>query len=78
MQRAFSSVELKVPELMKKQGVSAPDLWRDSAGRIGRRTAYRIANGEKDTLYLEEIAALCDLLGVEPGDLFERRQGKKR
>ena len=50
----------------------------ESAGRISQRSAYRIAEGGKAALYPDEIAALCDILHVEPGDLFERVAKGKR
>ena len=58
---------------MRERGMTAYRLAADSGGRISQRTAYRLADEEKAALYPEEIAALCDILGVEPGDLFDRK-----
>jgi DNA-binding Xre family transcriptional regulator len=65
------TVKLKVADLMAARGMTAYRLAADSGGRISQRTAYRLANNEKAALYAEEIAALCDILEVTPGDLFE-------
>jgi len=76
----LSVVRLLVSDLMEKRGMTAYRLAKDSGGRIRQRTAYRLAQGEKAALYPEEIAALCDMLDVEPGDLFERvpeKRGKR-
>jgi DNA-binding Xre family transcriptional regulator len=73
----LSTVTLRVPYLMDKAGITAYRLAADSGGRISRRTAYRLSRGEKAGLYPEEIAALCDVLDVQPGELFEVTKGKR-
>jgi DNA-binding Xre family transcriptional regulator len=70
-------VTLRIAALMQERGITAYALARDSHGRISRRTAYRLAAEEKAALYPEEIAALCDVLDVEPADLFEFKPGRK-
>ena len=70
-------MRLLVADLMKKRDITAHALYRDSGDRISRSTAYRLARGEKVSLRPEEIAALCDVLEVEPNDLFERQQAEK-
>jgi DNA-binding Xre family transcriptional regulator len=81
MSPILSTVKLRVAALMRARDLTAYALARDSGGRISRRTAYRLANEEKAALYPEEIAALCDILGVEPGELFEyvpETKGKRK
>lgn len=72
----LSVVKLLVAELMEQRGITAYRLAADSGGRISQRTAYRLANQEKAALYPEEIAALCDILEVDPADLFEFKRGR--
>lgn len=62
------------PELLKARGVTAYRLAAESGGRIPQRTAYRIASGEKQALEPAEMAALCDVLGVTPAELYEYRK----
>jgi DNA-binding Xre family transcriptional regulator len=73
----LSVVTLRVPYLMEKAGITAYRLAADSAGRISRRSAYRLSTGEKAALYPDEIAALCDVLDVQPGELFDISKGKR-
>ena len=74
----FSTVKLRVPDLMRQADMTAYRLAAESGGRISRRTAYRLSVGEKETLRLEELAALCDVFGLtNVGELFELRQGRR-
>jgi DNA-binding Xre family transcriptional regulator len=73
----LSVVKLRVAALMRERDMTAYRLAADSGGRISQRTAYRLAGEEKAALYPEEIAALCDIFDVEPGELFERKVGKR-
>lgn len=61
-------------DLLKARGMTPYRLAADSGGRIAQRTAYRIASGEKQALEPEEMAALCDALGVTPAELYEYRK----
>lgn len=61
---------------MAEAGITAYALSRDSKGRIRQRTAYRLSKGDKAALYPDEIAALCDIFGVTPGELFDFKAGK--
>jgi DNA-binding Xre family transcriptional regulator len=63
---------------MAERNVTAYRLAADSGGRISQSTAYRLADGTKESLRLEEIAALCDVLEVDPGQLFELKRAGKR
>jgi DNA-binding Xre family transcriptional regulator len=74
--RYVSSVRLTVPELLAKRGLTPYALAKTLEGRVSRSAVYRMAAGDKVALGLDEIAGLCDALGVEPGDLFERVKGK--
>jgi DNA-binding Xre family transcriptional regulator len=70
-------MRLLAGKAMKEGGVTPYALARDSGGRISKPAAYRIFRGTKGHLSLAELAALCDVLDVEPGELFERERGKK-
>jgi DNA-binding Xre family transcriptional regulator len=70
-------MRLLVADLMKKREITAHALCKGSNDRISRSTAYRLARGEKVSLRPEEIAALCDVLELEPNDLFDRQPGRK-
>lgn len=74
-----SSVRLLVPDLLAARGMTAYALSKALGSRVSRSAVYRMAAGEKVNLGLEEIAGLCDVLGVEPGELFERvpEKGKR-
>ena len=69
-------MKLRVAELMAERGLTAYALARDSGGRISRSTAYRLMDGTKDVLRIEEIAALCEVLNVAPSDLFKQEPVK--
>lgn len=66
------ATRLRIRALLSEQGVTGYALHQRSGGRISLSTASRLARGEGAALRLELIDALCDVLGVEPGDLYER------
>jgi Cro/C1-type HTH DNA-binding domain len=73
----FSSVRLRVPDLMAQAEMTAYRLAAESGGRISQRTAYRLSLGEKESLRLEELAALIDIFRLrDVGELFEVQRGK--
>jgi hypothetical protein len=55
--------------------MTAYGLAKPSNGVISLPTAYRLASGDFKTISATVIETLCDVLHVEPGDLF--RSGKK-
>lgn len=69
---------LRVADLLKRSGLTAYQLSKQSAGRISMSAAYRLANGEVERLSAETVSALCDILSCEPSDLFVLEKGKRR
>ncbi len=55
-------------------------LAKASKGRISLSTAYRLArnHGRANMFVSDVLDALCDVLDVEPGELFEHGAGKGR
>lgn len=72
-------MRLRLPELMKAQGITAYAVAQRSGGRISLSTAYRLArlDGRVQTFDAEMLEALCDVFGVGPGDLLEREPRTK-
>ena len=73
-------VRLRLPELMEKKGLTAYAVSRRSDGRISMSTAYRLARmkGHLHSFNNDMLEALCDVLGVEPGELLERDPKRRR
>ena len=67
-------MRLRLPELLKTNGLTAYALAKHSDGRISMSLAYRLAKrqGVFGSVQPQTLAALCDVLKVEPGELFER------
>jgi|JI7StandDraft_1071085.scaffolds.fasta_scaffold310831_1 DNA-binding Xre family transcriptional regulator len=67
-------MRLRLPELLRARGLTAYALAARSGGRISESTAYRLIEmeGRLQTFGADILAALCDVLEVEPGELFER------
>jgi DNA-binding Xre family transcriptional regulator len=51
--------------------MTAYGLAKASNGVISLPTAYRLSKGEFRTISIDVLGSLCQILGVEPGDLFE-------
>lgn len=77
-------LRLRLPELLEDRGMTPYALARASNGRISMSTAYRLTRlrGRVETFDRDVLDALCDVFGVEPGELLERdgktRRGKSR
>lgn len=70
-------MRFRVPQLLRDRGITAYVLATRSGGRISMSTAYFFARtGTFRCLKPEHLDALCEVLEVEPGELFER--GRKR
>lgn len=69
-------MRFRIPELLDARGWSAYALARASDGRVSMSTAYRLKKlgGRVQTFDADLCEALCDVLGVEPGELFERNR----
>ena len=70
-------MRLRVGKLLAEREMTAYALAKASDGVISLPTAYRLAGGEFKAISARVIDALCDIFGVEPGELFERGQPKK-
>ena len=71
-------MHLRVPQLLRDRGFTAYTLATRSGGRISMSTAYYFARtGSFRCLKPNQLEALCEVLEVEPGDLFERRRKKQ-
>ena len=71
-------MRLTVPALLAKREWTAYQLAKESNGRISMSAAYRLATGDWKCLSSDVLDALCDVLEVEPGELFEREPKRRR
>lgn len=72
-------MRLRVPDLLHNRGLTAYALATRSGGRISMSTAYYFARtGSFRCLKPDQLEALCDVLQVEPGDLFERARKRAK
>jgi DNA-binding Xre family transcriptional regulator len=73
-------VRLRLPELLEAKGLTPYHLSKKSGGRISLSAAYRYVrlSGRIKSFDGEVLEALCDVLGVEPGELLERDAKRKR
>ena len=71
-------MRLRLPELLGERGLTAHSAALHSRGRINGATLYRLvrSKGRVRLLDTDLLEALCDVLGVEPGQLLER-EGKR-
>lgn len=69
-------MRLRFPELLDARGLTPYALAKASEGRISESTAYRLTRmrGRVANFDAQMLEALCDVLGVEPGELLERDQ----
>lgn len=67
-------MRVKLPELLDEREISAYRLVKDSGGRVGLTTIYRLIRKRGHVRYLdtELLDALCDVLKVKPCDLLAR------
>ncbi len=73
-------LRLRLPELLKEREMTPYALAKASQGRISMSTAYRLARlkGRVETFDRSVLDALCDVLGVGPGELLERAERRSR
>ena len=76
----YTPMRLRLPELLKERNMTPYALAKASGGRISASTAYRLVRqrGEVKLFEAELLDAMCDVLDVEPGKLFERKRRKAR
>lgn len=74
-------MRLRLPEILAEHKTTAYAIAQRSAGRIDQSTLYRLARKRGVVRYIDAdlLEALCDVLGVEPGELLERdkKRGKR-
>ena len=73
-------LRLRLPELLDEREMTPYALAKASGGRISMSTAYRLTRlkGRVETFDRSVLDALCDVLGVGPGELLERAAAKAR
>jgi DNA-binding Xre family transcriptional regulator len=62
-------IKVKVPELLKKQGMNATDMSRKA--NIAYATAYRLSKGKGSAISFDVLDALCKLFGVPVEEILE-------
>lgn len=67
-------MRIRLPELLEDRGLTPYALSKQSNGRISMSNAYRLVRvkGRVQTFDADLLEALCDVLKLRPGDLFER------
>jgi DNA-binding Xre family transcriptional regulator len=73
-------MRLRLPELLEEHGLTAYEVSKRSGGRISTSTLYRLTRvrGTVELFSATLLEALCDVLGVGPGELLERETKAKR
>ena len=61
-------IKVKVPELMKQEGLNATDLMRKAS--IAYPTALRLSKGEANAITFDVLEALCELFDVRVQDVL--------
>jgi DNA-binding Xre family transcriptional regulator len=65
-------MRLRVAEIMREQGLTTYALHQKVQGVISRSSLYRMVDDPKRAhLATVEIAALCEVLGVSPNELYD-------
>lgn len=72
-------MRIRVPELLEARQMTPYRLHKLSNGRISLSTAYRLnrLHGRLKLFDRDLLDALCDVLEVGPGDLFERKRTRR-
>ena len=72
-------MRLRIPELLSEKKVTPYRLALDSGDRISMSTAYRLKRerGKLQTYKSDMLDALCDVLDVTPGELWEREKKRR-
>lgn len=73
-------MRLRLPELLEERALTPYGLAQASGGRISMSLAYRIVReqGAFKCLTPPILEALCDVLKVEPDELFDREAKKPK
>jgi len=72
-------MRLRIPELLTAHDITPYALSKRSSGRVSLSTVYRLVDrqGRLQTFSSDLLETLCDVLGVEPGELFEKDTTKR-
>lgn len=62
----------------RARGMTPYALAKASGGVISLSAAYRLAEGEFRAIGATVMDSLCEILNVEPGELFERTPTSRR
>lgn len=74
-------MRLRIPELMAEKGwTTAYQLAKASKGQMSATNAYNLVEkrGEVASVSMPMLETLCEIFGVEPGDLLQRDRPKRR
>jgi DNA-binding Xre family transcriptional regulator len=72
-------MRLRLPELLKKHGMTPYALSKRSGGRVSLSTAYRLnrSKGRLQTFDGQLLEALCDVFKVGPAEILERKKRRQ-
>jgi putative transcriptional regulator len=59
-----------LPQLLAQKGVSIRQLARDTG--VTYSTIWAMVHGQRRSVQLEVLDAVCQALGVQPGDIYRR------
>lgn len=73
-------VRIRLPEVLDEHKLTAYEVAKRSNGRIIPSTLYRLVRqrGRVKLFDGDLLEALCDVLGVSPGELLEREKPRQR
>ncbi len=69
--RLEAMIRLRVGRELEKQGKTA--YWLAREAKVTMTVAYRLASDQMRRVDLAVLEKVCDVLGVEPGELLERK-----
>ncbi len=74
------ALRLRFPELLDERGMTPYAFSKATEGRVSMSTAYRIVRmrGRLAAFDATLLDAICDVLKVKPGQLFERERKRRR
>ena len=67
---------MRLRELRQVKGMTQVELAERTG--IDQGALSRIENGKTRAMDFDVMARLCDALGCDPGDLIERKKGRRR
>ena len=73
-------MRLRINELLKRRELTPYALAKASGGRVSLPMVYRLqrSQGRFTTIKADVLDALCEVLDVEPRELFERERPTRR